>query len=502
MRSGRFIRASLPAAGLMLMLQTSAIADVKLIDDSVIDARATTMSSQATFGRSINGLSFQGQALTSFNGYQYAIYWVTDAATAPEAHVAVARRKLPAGAWQVIDLRASVFKNGVIKGTNEPNDAHNTCSIGICPNDGSIHIAYDHHVNPLRYRVTAPGAATEPEKIEWNEAIFAPERDNLASGRPIDQVSYPDFEATPGGDLQCFMRIGGSGHGSWSVWNYDGKAHHWTDGWQYDDGFVGSYDKITPPSNERSAYPNGWTYGPDGRLHTTFVWREGGGRPVVYPISNHDICYAWSADGGVTWKNSAGEMIGDRQAAGAKRYFSIMSPGLTVIPTSGFESLMNTQGQAVDSQGRIHTLMYRLDSAKATAKPGDPVWQTANCSYFHNWRDDDGTWRENKLPITVGNRPKLVFDKADNAYAIVANGPTPGIRAIDRQLVIAVATKAAGWSDWKIAATVPGPFLSEPQIDLARMQRDGILSVVMQESPTAERQPTKIHVYDFSTLER
>ena len=470
----------------------NARADVKMLKDTVVDERGTTLSGSATYGRAINGEAFQGQALTSLNGYQYAIYWATDAATAPAAHVAVARRKLPDGPWQVANLAASVFKNGVRKGTNEPSDAHNTCSIGICPRDGSIHIAYDHHNHPLRYRVTEPGVATTPDSVKWDNSIFRSETDELVPGQPVKQVCYPYFERTPDGDLQLFVRRGGSGNGSWSVWNYRGESHAWVNGWQYDDGLVGAYDGYATPSPKRSSYPNAWTYGPDGKLHSIFVWRESGQSPGAV---NHDISYIYSEDNGESWKNNAGRVVGDHRKS---LLVSLLSPGLPVVPTTAYESLMNTQAQAVDSAGRVHAVMYHLDPAKHDPAGAGKPWQLINCSYFHHWRDSDSVWHTTALPMPVGTRPQLAFDKADNAYAVFANGKSTGIYGADRDLVVASATAASKWTDWKVAATVQGPFHTEPLIDQARMRKDGILSVVMQQSPEKDLQPTRLRVIDFA----
>lgn len=488
MTSSKFTSSRWSVALYAALLAATARADLSPVSNTVVDERATTIAGNAPYGRAINGESFQGQALTSFGGFQYAIYWVTD--TAPAAHVAVARRKLPGGPWQVVDLVDSPFKNGVRKGTtDEPFDAHNTCSIGICPSDGSIHIAYDHHNNPLRYRITAPGAATADR---WDPSIFQSERSELAPGQPVTKVCYPYFERTPEGDMQLFIRRGGSGDGSWWVWNYSGKAHAWTDGWQYDDGTAGAYYGYEKPSPVRSSYPNAWTYGPGGKLHSAFVWRESGQSPGAV---NHDINYIYSEDRGRTWKNNAGEVVGDR-AKGT--LVTLDSPGIAAIPTTAYESLMNTQAQAVDSAGRVHLLMYHLDSNKKVPTTQPRAWQLPQCSYFHHWRDGEGNWHTTALPMPVGTRPQMAFDKADNAYAVFANGPSQGIYGADRDLVLATATAATEWSDWKVLATVTGPFHTEPLIDIARVRSDGVLSVVMQESPKQDRAPTRLRVIDFS----
>ncbi|MGN6728058.1 MAG: BNR repeat-containing protein [Tepidisphaeraceae bacterium] len=492
---------AMAGTGVVMMSLTgiAAAADVQLVRNTVVDPRGTTMAKDATYGEAINGLSFQGHAITSFKGYQYAVFYVTDAVTTPQAHVAISRRKLPDGAWQTIDLRDSVFKNGVRKGTNEPFDAHNVASIGICPADGTLHLAYDHHNHTLRYRVTKPGVASDPDHTTWDASLFEPERSSLVHGQAVTQVSYPDFEQTPSGGLQMFMRRGGSGHGSWWLWNYDPSDHQWKSGWQYDDGMVGAYDAFSPPSLTRCAYPNGYTYGRDGKLHISFTWREGGGAPSQGANGcNHDICYVYSTDGGRSWKNNSGQTVGDQDAAGGPTRFNLTSPGLTVVPVTQLESMINEQAQAVDGAGQMHILMYRLDPMKGNPYAGAPVWRTEDCSYFHTWRSPDGTWKESKIPAVVGTRPKLAFDRNDDAYAVFTTGPTPGLRAVNRHLAIATASRASQWTDWKVVLTLPGALIGEPLLDTSLLQSDNTLSVFVQDTPTQDRQPTPVRVIDFA----
>ena len=126
------------------------------------------------------------------------------------------------------------------------------------------------------------------------------------------------------------------------------------------------------------------------------------------------------------------------------------------------------------------------------------MWRTADCTYAHAWRGSDGGWHESRIPAVVGTRPKLVFDRDDNAYAVFGSGPTPGIRSIDRHLVIAAATRAADWKDWHVVFTLPDASVGEPLVDHALMRSDGMLSVFLQDSPTQKSQPTAIRVVDFA----
>ena len=137
------------------------------IADSEVDSLALTIDGR--FGQSINGLAFQQDAVASHGEYQYVAYYDRD------RQVCIARRKLPQGDWQVIRFDDYKF---------EGNDAHNTISIGISPADGTLHMAFDHHVHPLHYRVSKKGVAINPDTIEWQASLFSPIRDTLnESGR-------------------------------------------------------------------------------------------------------------------------------------------------------------------------------------------------------------------------------------------------------------------------------------------------------------------------------
>ena len=505
-----FMRRSLliVLVGFLLITPTSLTqAQLTLLNNAVIDTRGMVLAPGAPYGRNVNGLSFISDALTSLKGYQYSAYWAVSPEDGTAGHVAVARRKLPDGAWDVIDLKHSTFRNGMNAKTALPWDAHNVVSLGLCDGDGSLHVAYDHHNHTLRYRFTAPGVATDPEKIQWSADLFGPETSVLEKENgPVKTVSYPAFIEAPGGAMQLAFRRGQSGDGSWWLHDYDPSSHRWIRGWQYDNGSIGNWTGNLGPSGQRCAYPNGWSYGSDGILHLSFVYRENFGPKRGGNGSNHDIHYVWSSDRGATWKNNAGAVISSRDSTetAVPEMFTVESPGLTIETLPQTSSLMNEQAQAVDSKGRIHLLMWHLDPAKAD--PADHrVWQPDRSSYFHYWRDTTGEWKSSIIPGDVGIRPKLAFDRNDNAYAVYtlrtgADEKTNGIYYEHGRLVIATAGAADQWNHWQVHEAAAGPFGTEPLLDNRLLKERGTLSVFVQDSPGPGLAPTAVRTLDFMTV--
>ena len=422
---------------------------VEKVADSVVD-RAALCFTQGAWGICVNGQSFQQDALTSFNGFQYATYY--DSAR----RLCVARKNERSNAWEVIRFADHHFKG---------NDAHNVAVLGICAGDGTIHLAFDHHVNPLHYRVSRPGVALTPGKFPWTAELFGPITNTLAPGKPLLRVTYPRCLRTPEGGLQFACRIGSSGAGDKCLADYDPKTHVWKDFGAFAGG-QGTYQKST----SRNPYLNGLTYDRRGRLHVTWCWRETGD-----PMTNHDLDYAFSDDGGVTWLNNAGESVGTR----GDRLMTIDSPGIRVVELPMNRGLINATTQAVDSRNRIHLVTFHLPDDV----PQQADWETSRrqARFFHYWRDDAGKWVGNKMDF-IGSRPQLWFDAADNAYLVFV-----GDRFNESPyLSILAASAKHKWTDWQLVHQERGPFTGQPQLD--RYAKPGVLSVYIQEAPKAAGQ--------------
>ncbi|MGQ7945452.1 BNR repeat-containing protein [Flavobacterium sp. WC2509] len=210
---------------------------------------------------SVNTVIFRNSALTSFKNWQFSAYYN------PEGKMVLAKRNLNSNKWET---KITPYSGNV-------KDAHNCISIAI-DSDGFLHVSWDHHDTRLRY-----AKSKMPFGLELGE-------EQSMTGDDETKVTYPEFHNLPNGKLLFFYRSGASGRGNMVVKSYDVKTQKWTS----------VQNNLINGENQRSAY---WQIcvGKKG-IYMSWVWRES------WDVStNHDICYAFSADGGQTWDKSTGE---------------------------------------------------------------------------------------------------------------------------------------------------------------------------------------------------
>lgn len=445
-------------------------------DQMVLDNDALTMSTSGNFNFVINGSPFQQEALLTHNGYQYSTWYHNGS----KQDLYISRRNLAGNAWETIDTGFDM-KHG-----NTNWDAHNVISMGIS-GDGRIHLSFDHHVDAMRYVTTDAGAATA---ATWNQSIFKSERSALnQGGSNIPRVTYPRF-ANVGDDLVLTYRDYGSGNGDVKIADYNSQTGQWSD-----PGFINkgrgtgqTYNDVTGnASNNRNAYHNGFHTDSTGRLHTTWTWREG------TQDGNHDIHYAYSDDKGATWYNNGGALVGTNASP-----VTLNSPGTEIADLDRRQSIINQQGQIVDSEGGVHALMYhRRQEPGFEWEQGDGRFTHAvDSAYHHYYRDPlTGLWEVRQLPQQpIGARPRLGVDGSGNLF---------GLYVQSNDLVIVGSEKTAiGYSEWEVLMRDDSRIYDgTPLIDTQRLMDDGILSVFLQErtNPLSSTGPTSgsLRVMEF-----
>jgi BNR repeat-containing family member len=210
---------------------------------------------------SVNAVVFRKNSLVTHGDQQYIAFYD------PQAHVVLGKRRLGSEHWE---LRTTQYQGNAL-------DAHNSISIMV-DGAGMLHLAWDHHNNPLRYaRSVRPGALELTDKLPM-------------TGRDEASVSYPEFYRQPDGGLLFFYRDGGSGRGNLVINRYDTTTQTWSR----------LHSNVISGEGRRNAY---WQAFVDhrGTMHMSWVWRES---PDV--ASNHDMAYARSPDGGLSWETSDG----------------------------------------------------------------------------------------------------------------------------------------------------------------------------------------------------
>jgi hypothetical protein len=255
-------------------------------------------------GNTINTAIFRKNSLVSHQDMQYVSYYN------PAGYLTLGKRKLNDCNWEI---KQSQYQGNV-------RDAHNVISIMV-DGEGYLHVAWDHHNGRLRYtKSAAPGSL---ELLEEMPMVGTNEK----------QVTYPEFYKMPNGDVLFLYRDGASGSGNLIMNRYDIKTEQW----------VRIHHNLISGEGKRNAY---WQAFVDhkGTIHLSWVWRES---PDV--ASNHDMAYACSKDGGVSWQNSRGEIYTLPITAKNAEYAAI-------VPQKS--ELINQTAMAADEKGNPFIVSY------------------------------------------------------------------------------------------------------------------------------------------------
>ncbi|NBH08433.1 BNR repeat-containing protein [Amycolatopsis sp. SID8362] len=434
----------------------AAVAAVK-IGDTQLDPAALYFVS---YDGLVNNDSFQQSGIFSYAGYQYAAWYTADRS-------AVLARRPAAGAWQTLVLPHKLTVD----------DSHNVISMGVSPEDGRLHVAMDTHGNQVYYTGSEAGLLSSPSSHAWTASAFGPVQRTL-DGVDLGAITYPQFVVTPERKLQLSYRTGGSGNGVNELAEYSGGSWRKLGKWTSATGSWTSGNGVT--STTRNMYLHGLTYGPGGRLHAAFTWREGNTGVLCNAggLANHDTGYVYSDDRGRSWRTSSG--------AAVTTPVSVSTPGTVVDPLGVDHGLMNQESQAVDSAGQPHVVISYVPGRFTQCVTDYSAQRKQYGRTFFLSRAAGGTWTKREVPVAPEStqRTKLVFDRADNAYLVMPYGR------------IVAATKASGWTDWKTVYTPDLRAFGEVDVDDSRLATDGVLSVMYQQVSTGTT-PSPIRVADF-----
>ena len=244
---------------LVLMI---ALLGIKAAYSQTVSTKMVVVDSNGWAKNSVNVTVFRKNSLVTFKDTQFIAFYNKD------SYLVVGKRKTGDVKWIT---KRSQYKANI-------TDAHNVISLMV-DDDGYLHLSWGQHNVPLNYCMSvSPYSLTLTEKKSM-------------TGQNEKSVTYPEFFKLPDGNLLFFYRTGMSGNGNLILNNYSIKTKQW----------VQLQQNLINGEGKRNAY---WQSVVDkkGIIHISWVWRES---PDV--ASNHDLCYAMSKDGGVTWEKSTGE---------------------------------------------------------------------------------------------------------------------------------------------------------------------------------------------------
>lgn len=328
-------------------------------------AQTSTIAENGWANNTVNTVVFRKNSLVSFHGVQYAAFY--DA----QQYVVLAKRNLGSTHWQV---ERTPY-------TGDATDAHK-CICIIADGDGYLHVTWGHHNEPLNYcKSISPGSLQLGNKLPM-------------VGTGENRVTYPEFYKMPSGDLLFFYRDGESGNGNLILNRYDVKAKKW----------IRVQDNLIDGEGKRNAY---WQIAMDvkGAIYISWVWRES---PDV--ASNHDLCYACSKDGGLTWRKSTGE----------KYTLPITRNTAEYACKIGQQSeLINQTSMFTDENGRPFIASYWRNRNETVPQyhlvyKTDSGWQTCNLGFRKTAFSLSGSGTKS-IPVA---RPQIVAYRQRNKLAV------------------------------------------------------------------------------------
>lgn len=385
---------------------------------------------------SVNTAVFRKNSIVTHNGIQYIAFYDEN------EYLTLGKRELGSARW--------TFYLSQYKGNCK--DAHNVISIMV-DGEGFLHVAFNHHGSSLNYcRGIRPGSL-----ILGNKEIMV--------GRDENDVTYPEFYRLTNGDLIFVYRSGESGRGNLIMNRYDVKTKKW----------YRVQDVLIDGEKERNAY---WQLYIDNAntIHVSWVWRE---TPDV--ATNHDLCYARSHDGGVTWEKSTGEKYRLPITVRNAEY-------VWHIPQNS--ELINQTGMCADDNGNPYIATYWRDR-NSSVPQYRLVWLEGK-----EWKMQHVSHREMSFSLSGGgtkkipiSRPQIVMkNKGGKAHFYYI------FRDEERGNMVSVATKQdLEESKWKITDLTDFPVGAwEPTYDTELWREEHKLHLLVQHTDQGDGEKTSL----------
>lgn len=386
---------------------------------------------------SINAVVFRKNSLVTYKDTQYIAFYNKD------QFVVLGKRKSGDSKWE---LAQTLYKGNT-------KDAHNTISIMV-DGEGYLHLSWDHHNNQLRYcKSVEPGSLEMTDKIPMTR-------------KGESSVSYPEFYKLANGDLLFLYRDGGSGRGNLVINKYSIATKEWKQ----------LHSNLIDGEGKRNAY---WQACSDnkGTIHISWVWRES---PDV--SSNHDMCYARSKDGGITWEKSTNEKYQlPITLATAEYAFHIAEKS----------ELINQTSMAADAAGNPYIASYWRDSSSLVPQyrviyKTNGQWQAQNLGFRKTPFSLNGGGTK-RIPIA---RPQLIVWNTSKTASVALL-----FRDAERKNKVSVAINknidSHKWNLYDLTTTSVGSW--EPSYDSELWKEKQIVNLFVQNVEQVDGEGIAVH---------
>lgn len=422
---------------------------ISLLLSQLIHSQQLVTVGDGWANNSVNVTVFRKNSLATYKDTQFIAYYDSDGV------MILGKRTLPKGEWIIHKTQY----------TGNVKDAHNSISI-MADGDGYLHVSWDHHGHPLRY-----AKSIKPLSLELGDK-------QPMTGELETNVTYPEFYKMPDGDLIFIYRDGQSGKGNLVLNRYHVKSKTW---YQIQKNLIDGEGK-------RNAYAQSCV-DDKGTIHISWVWRE---TPDV--ATNHDLGYAKSLDGGITWINSEGKEYTLPIVAKTSEYAAL-------IPQDS--ELINQTAMTTDSQGNPYIATYWREQSSDIPQyhivyKNGTAWKVMNLNFRNTPFSLKGAGTK-RIPIA---RPQIIVDTKGNKSNLFLL-----FRDEERDEKVSIAVcKDIDTNKWKIHDLTDFPVGScEPSFDTELWRNKGLLHIFVQKvdqvdgEGKADIEPQKVQVLEIDT---
>ena len=411
----------------------------------------------------INAVSFICSGLMTVSNQQFFAYYGesnTNSNYACNGTAWIARRTVGSSLWQVFPTTFA---------PDDITDGHDVVVFGI-DGAGYMHLSWGMHDEALNYaRSTTPVTGSQP-------IVFGPNLGTMTGNET--SVTYPQFLTMTNGDLLFLYRVGASGGGNTFLNRWLLASQKWTNVDMSGGSPLPFIQGLWPASY--NAYNQMPVLDAEGNLYLVWTWRW----TPAYE-SNHNLLFAKSPDGGVTWLRFEGTRYDlPISQSGESGDTNTIAEQIVAIPTN--YSLINQAGMCLDaSNNPVIATWWDPGSGSGNYQRQymvvfsgtNGVWQTRQVSNRTN--DPTGVMEEDAVVRDLG-RPVVVCDQQNRIIVLYRDNFGGNGLTIVHSLPYALDPQRTNWFTFDLTTDNLGNY--EPVIDLARWQRDNVMDIVYQAS--------------------